>query len=327
MILTEELTKTFRKRKRKRGPAPLSSQLISFLRNRHNKVVALDHVSLHIKRGETFGLIGLNGAGKTTFCRILSTMITPDSGKVFIDGHDVLKEDMTVKQKVGIVGSEFSRSLYWRLTGKQNLKFFAGLYEMEKEESKEKIAELLDMFGLSEWQDELVMRYSTGMKQKLCIAKALLNNADVLLFDEPTAGLDPVSRDQLKRTIETELKDKTILWTSHNLTEIEEMCNRIALIHHGKILLQGDLVDIKREYDIFKRVQIEFDSDSSQFFQSIEGVHIEDSNRILIASKELTDILYDVMKVVRQHELRITDIQSFHVSLEDIFLDMMGDRA
>jgi ABC-2 type transport system ATP-binding protein len=327
MIVTEDLTKIFKKRKRRRGPSPLGSQLMGLFRNRHSEVVALDHIDLHIKRGETFGLIGLNGAGKTTFCRILSTLVSPDKGSVYIDGHDVLKEDMYVKTKVGVVGSEFSRSLYWRLTGRQNLAFFAGLYNMGKAESNKRIAELLDMFGLSEWQDELIMRYSTGMKQKLCIAKALLNNADVLLFDEPTAGLDPVSRNQLKRTIETELQDKTIIWTSHNLTEIEEMCDRIALIHHGKILLRGSLDDIKKEYNIYKRVQIEFSSDSSQLFQGMEGVSVEGPSKILVASEELTDILYDVMKMVKQRDLKISDIRSFHVSLEDIFLELMGDAA
>jgi ABC-2 type transport system ATP-binding protein len=321
------LTKTFKRRKRKKGPSPLSSQLVGLLRKRHNEVVALDHVNLHVKKGETFGLIGLNGAGKTTFCRVLSTLVTPDSGTVFIDGHNILKEETIVKQKVGIVGSEFSRALYWRLTGRQNLAFFAGLYEIDKEKSNKRIAGLLDLFELSEWQDELVMRYSTGMKQKLCIAKALLNDADVLLFDEPTAGLDPVSRDQLKRTIETELKDKTIIWTSHNLTEIEEMCDRIALIHHGKILLQDNLDDIRKEYNIHKRVQIEFDSHSSQVFHNIEGVTIEGPDRILIGSEDLTDILYDVMKTVKNHDLVISDIRSFHVNLEDIFLEIMGDIA
>lgn len=326
MIVTEDLTKTFRKRKRKGMPSPLSSQIVGLFRNRHNKVVALDHVNLHIKKGETYGLIGLNGAGKTTFCRILSTMVRPDSGKVFIDGHDVVKEEMVIKQIIGVVGSEFSRSLYWRLTGKQNLAFFAGLYGLGKEEGKKRIKELFDMFGLSDWQDELVMRYSTGMKQKLCIAKALLNDADVLLFDEPTAGLDPVSRDQLKRTIETELKGKTIIWTSHNLTEIEEMCDRIALIHHGQILLEGTTEDIKREYNIYKRVEIEFGSPSTQLFQNIEGISIKDSSNILIATRELTDVLSHVMKVVGQHDLVINDIRSYHISLEDIFLDMMGDK-
>jgi len=223
MIVADNLTKTFT-RKNKKG-------------KKKERIVAVDHINLKINKGEIFGLIGPNGAGKTTTIKMLSTLILPDEGSITVNGFDVVHDAEKVRNNIGVLAGEFTRSLYWRLSGKQNLKFFANLRNMWNHDKR--IDELIQLFGLKKQENELIMKYSTGMKHKLALAVALLNDPPILFLDEPLTGIDPVTSFQLKNLIKNMFRDKTIIWASHNLYEIEEMCDRIALINDGKIVLEG----------------------------------------------------------------------------------------
>jgi len=212
----------------------------------YSETVALDNINIKIDKGEIFGLIGPNGAGKTTLLKILSTLIIPDSGTVTIDGYDILKDEKVVKTKVGLLSGEFTRSLYWRLTGRENLSFFAklkGMWDVD-----DRIDYLIDIFGLAGYENEMVMKYSTGMKHKLALAVALVNDPPVILLDEPLTGIDPMTSFEIKKIVKEELRGKTIIWTSHNLFEIEEMCDRIALINNGKIIMVGSPHELMKNH-------------------------------------------------------------------------------
>jgi ABC-2 type transport system ATP-binding protein len=211
---------------------------------RQRKVEALKGVSLEIRSGEIFGLLGPNGAGKTTLIKILATLILPDRGTGSICGHDLFRQPNQVRRVIGLVNTS-ERSFYWRLTGMQNLHFFATLYNLTGQRGKKRVEELLEFVGLNhDIADRPFMKYSSGQKQRLAIARALLSDPSVLLMDEPTNSLDPLAASEIRRFAKEELvalNGKTILWCTHNLKEAEEICSRLSIIHKGRVIASGSL--------------------------------------------------------------------------------------
>lgn len=211
------------------------------------KVQALKGVSLEIQTGEIFGLLGPNGAGKTTLIKILATLILPDSGSGSICGYDLFRQSHHVRHMIGLVNTS-ERSFYWRLTGRQNLDFFATLYDLRGQHAKNRITELLHFVGLQDMADMPFMKYSSGQKQRLAIARALLATPEVLLMDEPTNSLDPIAASEIRKFTKEELvvqQGKTVLWCTHNLKEAEEMCSRLSIIHKGRVIASGSLEYMK----------------------------------------------------------------------------------
>jgi ABC-2 type transport system ATP-binding protein len=203
--------------------------------------LALTDVTLCVEQGEVFGLLGPNGSGKTTFLKILSTILSPTSGTARIFGHDVLREPRQVRQLVALVTAE-ERSLYWRLTGRQNLEFFARLYGIERRRMDMKISELLELFVLSDAEHVRVAEYSTGMRQKLAIARGLLSDPKLLFLDEPTRGLDPAAAHNLLNLVReraVEHFENTVILTTHIAREVEQLCDRIATLNHGTLTYLG----------------------------------------------------------------------------------------
>src|SRR5579859_5099438 len=214
-------------------------------RTRHANV-ALARIDLTIHAGELFGLLGPNGAGKTTATKILTTLPLPDAGEAWVLGFDVVRQTDSVRRRIGFVfGGE--RGLYWRLSGLDNLRYFADLYRIPPDVAKRRIAELLERLGLAGREHDKVEVYSRGMKQRLHLARGLLNDPEVLFLDEPTIGLDPVGAREL-RVLVRELADagKTIFLTTHYMFEADSICDRIAVIKKGEIVAQGTPSSIKR---------------------------------------------------------------------------------
>jgi ABC-2 type transport system ATP-binding protein len=216
------------------------------LRDKNDTILALEDVDLQIKRGEFFVLVGPNGAGKTTLIKILAGLIMPTKGTVYVNGHDVVKNEMSLKESIGLLTGE-ERSFYWRLTGRENLNFFASLYNLEGAKAKKRIEELVSFLEIGNI-DRRFQEYSTGMKQRIAIARSLLNDPQIILMDEPTKNLDPVAADNLKRTIkELVVKDqqKTVLLSTHNLREADESGGRVAILDKGRMKACGSFSDLR----------------------------------------------------------------------------------
>ncbi len=218
---------------------PGAFELRTLLRRRARKqpVPALSDVSFDVNEGEIFGLIGPNGAGKTTLTKIVATLVQPTTGVVTVKGFDSVKESAALRRLIGLAAAE-ERSFYWRLTVEQNLMFFARLYSVPTQEARTRIAELLAQLDLEQSRAKRFGELSTGNKQRMAIARALLNTPPILLLDEPTRSLDPLAAARMRSFIGSLAAGDppvTILLTSHNLNEIEELCQRVAIISHGRI--------------------------------------------------------------------------------------------
>ena len=216
---------------------------------------ALHDVTIQINEGEIFGLLGPNGAGKTTLIKILCTLVLPSAGSAYVKGLNVTKDEKSIRKLIGYVISE-ERSFYWRLSGRQNLKFFAKLNNIRNSEADRRIERLLDFLDLADDAGRMFKDYSTGMRQKLAVARGLLTDPAIIFMDEPTNGLDPVSAHNLKLLIKEKLvgeKKKTVIFATHNLRDAEELCSRIAIIQNGEVRIEGTLEDIKSKFNELKR--------------------------------------------------------------------------
>jgi len=213
---------------------------------RAERVEGLVDVSLEVPRGTLYGLLGPNGAGKTTLLKILACLILPTRGTAEVEGRDVARDDEEVRRSIGFVTAD-ERSFYWRLSGEDNLEFFARLYGLGAAEARRRTRDLLETMELGEVAKRQFMSYSSGMKQRLAICRALLHDPPVLCLDEPTRSLDPIAAKHLRQFIGTRLhqqRGKTILLATHNLPEAEDLCQRLAILHRGRVLREGSLADI-----------------------------------------------------------------------------------
>jgi len=202
-------------------------------------VTAVDHVNIKVNRGQIFGLLGPNGAGKTTLIKMLCTIILPTEGTAKINGYDILKESEKVRSIFGwFHGETGGRSLYWRLSAEDNLRFYAYLQNVPKDVAEKRIDALLEFFELTKDRRKLVSAYSTGMKVRVMLARALLHNPPILFMDEPTIGLDTISAVETRKLLKALSNElgKTIIFTSHNMYEVEQLCERVAIMRSGKII-------------------------------------------------------------------------------------------
>ncbi len=215
---------------------------------RRKKITALENVNIQVRKGEIFGLLGPNGAGKTTLIKILCTLVLPTEGSAFVNGYDVARDGNQIRKIFGYVISE-ERSFYWRLTGRQNLKFFAKLNNLPAWQMNRRIKEMVELTGLEDYIDNRFHDYSTGMKQKMAIARGMLTDPQILILDEPTRSLDPITANNLRKFIKEVIvseKKRTVIIATNNMQEAEELCDRIAIINKGRVKLCGALEEVKR---------------------------------------------------------------------------------
>jgi len=228
MIHVEQLTKRFRD-----------------LRKGH--ITALDHVSFDVHPGEIYGLLGPNGAGKTTCLRILSTVLKPSSGKAIIDHYDVMEHPEKVRGHIGFMSG--NTGIYDRMTAWEMVEYFGRLHGMEEDALQKRLQHVFEILQMNDFKDMLGSKMSTGMKQKVSIARTIVHDPPVLIFDEPTSGLDVLVGRAVLKAIES-LRDqgKCIIFSTHIMREVEKLCDRVAIIHKGTILAEGRVPDLEAEH-------------------------------------------------------------------------------
>jgi ABC-2 type transport system ATP-binding protein len=222
--------------------------------HRREYQVALEDVYLEVGAGELFGLLGQNGAGKTTLFKILATLVLPDSGRAQVAGFDVEREGARVRGVLTpVIPNE--RSLYWRISALENLRLYASLHGIWGNEAFERISELLDLVGLADVGEKQVGLFSSGMKQRLLVARALVSRPRVLLLDEPTRSLDPVTARDLRRFLREEIVGRqgcTVLLATHDQEEVSELCDRVGILERGRLLAVGRTADLVRRLEIHR---------------------------------------------------------------------------
>jgi ABC-2 type transport system ATP-binding protein len=234
VIRTQQLSKTY-----------LTRQRQGIFKSTQQTVQALKQVNLEVKAGEIFGLLGPNGAGKTTLIKILTTLLLPTGGEAWVNGYHVEHQPNQVRQSVGcmLMGD---RGLYWKLTGRENLEYFGALYHLSSSRRKQRAQEIISLLKLEEFADRTVETYSSGQKMSLAFGKALINDAPLLVLDEPTNTLDVPSASELRAIVrQLNRQGKTIIYTTHIMVEAETLCDRVAIIDRGQLLALGTVPDLK----------------------------------------------------------------------------------
>ena len=318
------------------GPTSFTEIIRIFKGRKGPYVEALRGVDLKVEEGQIFGLLGPNGAGKTTLIKILCTLIIHDEGEAYVAGLDVRKEPGKVLKNLQAVLPE-SRGFAWRLTGLQNLEFYALLYGLRKKEAEERINYLLDLTGLRERANDGYQRYSTGMQRKLLLCRALLQNSQILLFDEPTAGLDPNSAAEFRSMLQKLVHDekKTVFLSTHNLYEAQGICNRIAIIDRGKITANDTPDNIRYKMLDEKVFNIAFIdaifSDESlkmvNLLENLTGIHgvtpevdaEQNLQGLSIRANKDMDIT-GILELIIERGLKIRMINTKEPTLEDAFI-------
>ncbi|HUR92068.1 MAG TPA: ABC transporter ATP-binding protein [Gemmatimonadaceae bacterium] len=216
------------------------------LTKRYGKFTAVDAINLSVTRGEIFGFLGPNGAGKTTTLRMIAGILRPTAGTVLVGDVDVVKDPLAAKAKLGYIPDR--PFIYEKLTGAEFLRFVAGLYDQQGPDIEHRAGELLALFDLEDWRDELVESYSHGMRQKLIISSAFVHRPDVIVVDEPMVGLDPKAARILKDLFREYVnRGHTIMMSTHTLEVAESLCDRIAIIQGGKIRAEGTMAELRRQ--------------------------------------------------------------------------------
>jgi ABC-2 type transport system ATP-binding protein len=320
VIETQDLRRTYRAK-------------TGVLRHKVKELVAVDGIDLSVARGELFGLVGPNGAGKTTTVKMLSTVLTPTGGQARVLGYDIVQQMNEIRPRIGFVfGGE--RGLYWRLSGYDNLSYFASLYYVPTNVQRQRIPYLLELVGLGERAEERVQGYSRGIKQRLHIARALLHDPQVLFLDEPTMGLDPVGARELRQAIRELLREeKTILLTTHYMLEAESLCHRVAVINHGKIAALDTPAGLRRHVRDLSVIEVEvlgIPPEAVSHIEELDGVRlasVESQNQRQVLRVQSDSGAATVAPIVSRLEemgLTVGNVAVREPTLEDAYVRLVG---
>ena len=290
--------------------------------------LAVDQIDLQVKQGELFGLVGPNGAGKTTLIKMLSTLIVPTAGTARVLDYP-LNEDISIKKLIGLVTTD-ERSFYWRLTGRQNLEFFATLHSLSSEDIRARVEEVLDIVKLQDAADFRFQTYSTGMRQRLSIARAMIHQPILLFLDEPTKGLDPPSIHSMHQLIRKDLVDSqqiTVFLTSHWLEEVEQLCDRIAIMNNGQIITCGTMPELREDLGLGDKYTIDFVNTDPLMITELENsdekialpIINKDKFRLELKTDEGSTDLDDVLDKIKRSNGQIIHLSHEKISLEDVF--------
>ncbi|UCG68513.1 MAG: ATP-binding cassette domain-containing protein [Thermoplasmata archaeon] len=304
------------------------------LTKKFGELAAVDHVSFDVKSGEIFGLLGPNGAGKTTLIRMLCTLSRPTKGTAKVAGYDIKKEDSSVREHIGLVSEKLM--MYDRLTAEENLRLFGKLYDIPSDTLKERINELLSLVRMEKWADHQIGTFSTGMKQRINVIRALLNQPEILFLDEPTLGLDPQSTGEIREFIKNiNMEHKTtIILTTHMMVEADMLCDRVGIIDYGKIVAMDSPGNLKRMISGTDTTVVELhipnlSTDITSQIESlgcINNVMVENDTHIKVQAKG-DDAFDNIIDCVRNSGGKISSVKNLEPTLEDVFLHITGHEV
>src|SRR2546428_1222390 len=291
-------------------------------------------IDLSVEVGEIFGLLGPNGAGKTTTMKMLATLLVPTEGTIRVLGIDAAKDPRKVRARLGAMLSG-ERSLYWKLTGRENLEYYAALYHVPSKDTKARIDRSLEAVKLSDRADDYVERYSTGMRQRLALARALLPDPQLVILDEPTVGLDPqASRDLRDRVRELRAQGRTVLLTTHYMEEADQLCDRVAIIDHGRIVALDTPAALKRTIRAEEIVRLDIGvavDGGRQVLERLSRVgtvarHERTNGTLAVtvhcaSAREFVPAAFDA---ARAEGATVQHVEVVPVTLEDVFISLTG---
>jgi len=299
-----------------------------------NNFVAVDSISFDVKKGEIFGLLGPNGAGKSTIIRMLCTLSRPTKGTATIGGYDIVKNDTEVRKLVGIVSEKMI--MYNRLTARENLFFFGNLFNIPRNVLNKRIDDLLELVQLTKWKNSQVGTFSSGMRQRMNVIRALLNMPQVLFLDEPTLGLDPQSTAEIREFIKkiNRENETTILITTHMMGEADLLCDRIGIIDHGKIVALDTSTNLKRMISGANTTILKLEIANLtpgliatiRALKCVETVSQENSTHLKIHAHG-GDAFDAIIDAIRAKKTKIDSIENLQPTLEDVFLHITGHEV
>ncbi len=299
----------------------------SDITKRYDDFTAVDSVNLKIPRDTVFGVLGPNGAGKTTLISMLCTILRPTSGSARVNGFDVAKNSKDVRASIGIVFQ--SRALDDMLTGREHLQMHASLYGVPSNVRKQRIEEVLDLIALGDKADEFTKTYSGGMKRRLEIGRGLIHHPKVLILDEPTLGLDPQTRENIWEYISklNKTEDITVLLTTHYMDEADKLCDRIAIMNHGKIIKEDSPLNLKRELKA-DTITIQVDEldkfiKEAEKLDFVKKIFVEDSEIKLMVERG-ENLITTLVNFANKNNITVKSIELTHPNLEDVFLNYTG---
>ncbi len=320
-VKLQNLAKIYRTRQRK-----------GLFRSSERQVEALQGISFEVHPGEIFGLLGPNGAGKTTLIKLLTTLLLPTSGEGWVNGYHITREENQVRATVGcmLMGE---RGLYWKLTGRENLEYFGALYRLTREARRDRAKQVIDLLGLHELADRTVETYSSGQKMKLAFGKALINDAPLLVLDEPTNTLDVPSASELRAVVrELNAAGKTVIYTTHIMSEAESLCHRVAIIDYGELLALGPVEELKQSWKqdqviriegVIPRLAVEAVQAMPAVSQATAAIK-NGATHLTVVSKSNDQLLPQLIENLTSSGARIQKISPEETTLEDVFIARTG---
>lgn len=297
---------------------------------KQNTITAVDSLTFNVKKGDVFGFVGQNGAGKTTTMKMLIGLLEPSDGYAKVAGYDSVREVINIREVTGVLPEP--AGFYGNLTARQNLRFYAKLYDMDSETRENRIVELLEMVGLDDAIDQKIGGFSTGMLKRFGLAQALINDPEILFLDEPTSGIDPKGAQMMRDLIKqlSREKDVTIFLSSHSMSEVEEICSRIGVIDSGKLLAIGtvdQLRDIIREREGVNYLLEVWDisyNDMIEKLNLMDGVHDVKTLDGTLQVHADSGMRAEIAKTVSKSGGTISRLEEERMDLQSVFLKLIG---
>ena len=301
---------------------------VNTLTKRFDEVIAVNRITFSVNKGEMFGFLGPNGAGKTTTIRMLTGLLTPDSGDVFIEGFDIRKNPIKAKMKMGVIPE--MGNIYVDLTAKQNIILAGRFYGIGAGELKKRAGSLLEQFGLYDRKDDIAKTFSKGMKQRVNIASAIVHNPELLFLDEPTSGLDVQSQRLIRKIIkEMNQRGTTIFLTTHNIEEANILCERIGIINKGKIAAIDTPERLKRTFEETQSVEVSFEGFTDDRLIGKSDL-VKKTEKLGDKLKLYTDnpdkLIKYLTKIAQEKDATFTSMQICGASLEDVFVKLTESK-